>query len=234
MRLVIMQPYLFPYIGYFQLLKSCDKFIFYDDVNFIKGGWINRNRILVNGKDHMFSVPLKNISSYNLINQTEINKNQYTGWYSKFLKTVEQNYKKAPYFYETITIITEVLDEPPEYISDLASKSIITVASYLKLPIDFVTSSTIYNNSHLRAAERVLDICTKESASIYINTIAGKELYTEEEFSRNSMHLKFLKTGDITYKQFNNEFIPWLSIIDLMMFNPIKVIHQFLDRYELL
>lgn len=233
MRLAIMQPYLFPYIGYFQLLKSCEKFVFYDDVNYIKGGWINRNRILANGKEYLFTVPLKNISSFQSIRETEIDKGQYRSWYSKFLKTIEQNYKKAPYYNETTAMISSVFDKQPDYISELARNSIMAVVSYLKIPLEVVNSSVIYNNSHLSAAERVLDICKKESASIYINTIAGKELYAEEEFVRKGIQLKFLKAESIAYRQLNNEFIPWLSIIDVIMFNSLEGIRSLLERYEL-
>lgn len=234
MRLAIMQPYLFPYVGYFQLLKSCDKFVFYDDVNYIKGGWINRNRILANGKEHLFAVPLSNISSFQLINKTEINEKQYASWYSKFLRTVEQNYKKAPYFNETFALITEVFERQHDYISELATNSIIAIATYLQLPVGLVKSSAIYENSHLKGSERVIDICKKEVASIYINPIGGKELYAAEDFARNGIHLKFLKPGNVIYKQFKNEFIQWLSIIDVMMFNPVDEINIMLDSFELM
>ena len=84
MKLAIMQPYIFPYLGYFQLLNSVDHFVFYDDVNFIKGGWVNRNQLLINNQNKFFTVPLKKIISFTPINEVEIHKKLYPNWRSKF------------------------------------------------------------------------------------------------------------------------------------------------------
>lgn len=93
MKIAIMQPYIFPYIGYFQLINAVDKFIIYDDVNYIKQGWINRNKILLNNEDYLFTFPLKNASSYKKINEIELSENLYSKWKIKFFKTLEV-YKK--------------------------------------------------------------------------------------------------------------------------------------------
>jgi len=93
-----MQPYVFPYIGYFQLIELADVFVFYDDVNFIKQGWINRNNVLANNKSLLFTIPLNKISSFVKINEVIINENFFNKWQNKFLRTIEQSYKKAPFF----------------------------------------------------------------------------------------------------------------------------------------
>ncbi|MFW5701046.1 MAG: WbqC family protein, partial [Cyclobacteriaceae bacterium] len=127
MKLAIMQPYLFPYIGYFQLIHAVDKFVFYDDVDFIKQGWISRNNILLNNQFFTFTVPLVSISSNQKINRTEIHLHQYQNWRKKFFKTLNQAYKKAPFYKVVMPIIDEVFGAEHKYINDLARESIIRV-----------------------------------------------------------------------------------------------------------
>lgn len=105
MKIAVMQPYLFPYIGYFQLLNAVDMFVVFDDVNFIKKGWINRNNILVNRQKYLFTVPLKDASQNKLIKEVQIADD---GWQEKFLKTVAQSYKKAEFFDEAFALIEKL------------------------------------------------------------------------------------------------------------------------------
>lgn len=234
MKVAIMQPYLFPYIGYFQLIAAVDKFVVYDDVNFIKGGWINRNNILVNKKSTLFTVPLHNSSSFMLINETRINLKFYTIWKIKFLRTIEQSYKKAPFFNEVYALIANVLDNyEGDLISKLAVNSIKSVCEYLKIQTEIIPTSEIYNNKNFSGQERVLDICSIENATDYINPIGGLQLYSKETFKEKELILNFIKSLPIEYKQFNNEFIPWLSIIDVLMFNSVDEVKIILDKYEL-
>lgn len=233
-RLAIMQPYLFPYIGYFQLLYSTDRFISYDDVTFIKQGWINRNRILLNGKDHIFSVPLKAISSFRLIKETEIDNSSYKEWKKKNLKTIEQAYKKAPYYEQVYPLVNNVFESEDKSISKLALNSIKAVCSYIGLKINCILSSEKFNNHELSAQARILDICTKEKAAQYINMKGGMTLYSKADFAEQNITLNFLEPELISYPQFKDEFIPWLSIIDVMMFNDPGQIKAMLDRYKLL
>lgn len=234
MKLAIMQPYFFPYIGYFQLINAVDKFVFYDDVNFIKQGWINRNNILVNNNKHLFAFPIEKISSFKSIAETKINKNLFEKKKQKFFKTIKISYKKAPYYREISGLVFSTLNQNSEYISDYAKESIVSVLKYLNIETKIIISSTIYKNNYLNSTKRVLDICQKENAKIYINPSGGKKIYSDLEFNKNSIELKFLKTGDIKYKQLENEFVPNLSIIDLMMFNSKNEIKKMLNNYELI
>ncbi|MES2411555.1 MAG: WbqC family protein [Bacteroidota bacterium] len=234
MKLAIMQPYLFPYIGYYQLVNAVDKFVVYDDVNFIKQGWINRNAILVNGKPNLFTVPLENQSSFSKINETLINQKIYPLWKKKFLKTIEQNYNKAPFFQEVFPIIQSTFDIEAKNIAALAAKSLKTISNYIGITTVFEDSSTVYQNQNLSSQNRVLDICKKENTSVYINPIGGLELYSVKDFSENNITLHFLKSGNVSYKQFNPEFVPNLSIIDVLMFNDVNTIKEFLTNYELI
>lgn len=233
MKIGIMQPYIFPYIGYFQLINSVDKFVIYDDVSFIKQGWINRNRILLNCNPHIFTLPLKNASSFQAINKTELNKTLYDGWLNKFVKTLEGAYAKAPHFKEAYPLICDVLKADAENISDVARLSIKEVCNYVGLKRDFVDTSAIYNNIDLRSAERVIDICRKEEGKTYINPIGGQELYSKEMFSEQGLELFFVQSKPMSYGQFKCEYVPWLSIIDLMMFLSKDEILSYFDNYQL-
>jgi hypothetical protein len=233
MKLGIMQPYIFPYIGYFQLIHAVNKFIFYDDVNFIKQGWINRNRILSNNAELLFSVPLEQISSYNRINETKISNSLYTKWQSKFLKTIVQSYKKAPYFSTAYPIIENTFSGKYDHINQICTKSIISVINYLEIDTELVMTSTIYNNNHIAGQDRVIDICIKEKSTTYINLSGGMELYNRPDFKAAGLNLYFIKSKPICYAQFGNDFIPRLSIIDVMMFNSPSEISRLIDNYEI-
>jgi len=231
MKLGIMQPYFFPYIGYFQLIHAVDKFVVYDDVSYIKQGWINRNRILISGQPHYFTVPIATASSSKSIREVQVCRGD---WRSKLLKSVDHAYKRSPFFSEVFPLIEEVLLSDEASISRLAFASILTVATYLGIKTEFVETSAIYGNEQLKAQERVIDICRIESASHYINPIGGLELYSKQSFSSCGIDLKFVRSKFVEYAQFRNDFVPWLSIIDVLMFNGKDKTHDFLAEYELL
>jgi len=229
-----MQPYLFPYIGYFQLVKLVDKFVIYDDVNFIKQGWINRNNILVQGNALLFTLPVSNQSSFLKINEVLINDKLYGSWKVKFLRTLEQSYKKAPYFNEVYSLVENVLSiNVNTSIAEIATRSIAGVCKYLKVDTEIIKSSVIYNNIDLKGKQRVIDICQKEKGQHYINPVGGQELYDKTYFKENNLELNFIKALPLSYKQFGNEFVPWLSIIDVLMFNSIEEVDALLNEYDL-
>ncbi|MCU0338885.1 MAG: WbqC family protein [Spirosomaceae bacterium] len=231
MRLAIMQPYFLPYIGYLQLIQAVDKFVFYDDVNYINKGWVNRNRMLLNGQEYLFTIPLKDASQNKRIN--EISLSDDPKWRDKLLKTIEQSYKKAPYFGETFGLIEQILRLPTTNLSEWIFGSFGLLNAHLGITTEIVASSGIYQNTHLKAQERILDICRQERATHYINPIGGTELYDKATFETEGMTLNFLKTNRIEYPQFKNEFVPWLSILDVMMFNTPETIQDFLEEYAL-
>ena len=232
MRLAIMQPYLFPYIGYFQLMKAADKFIILEDVSFINKGWINRNNMLINGKSNLFSIPLLDASQNKNINTIELSNDKK--WRIKFIKTLEMAYKKAPLYTTIFPIIETIIFSESIYISELIKNSFININKYLKIDTEIITSASHYNNEDLKGQDRILDICVKEKATKYYNLIGGKDLYSKELFEKKGIELKFIKSKEIQYRQFNSEFIPWLSIIDILMFNDLEVVNSFLENYELI
>ncbi|HEX8265014.1 MAG TPA: WbqC family protein [Pyrinomonadaceae bacterium] len=230
MRIAVMQPYLFPYIGYFQLLNAVDKFIVFDDVNFIKKGWINRNNILVNRQKYLFTVPLKDASQNKLIKEIEIAEGD---WQEKFLKTVAQSYKKAEFFDETFALIEKIVRSGESFLAKLILQSLRLLKDALKINAEIVPSSEIYNNRELKAQDRILDICKQENATKYVNPMGGTELYDRQIFSENGVKLFFLKTQPFSYRQFGEEFAPNLSIIDVLMFNGFSKTREFLTRFTL-
>lgn len=231
MRLAIMQPYFFPYIGYYQLIHAARKHVVYDDVNFIKNGWINRNRILVNGAPHYINVAIRGASSFHAIKGTAIDPSAL--WREKLLKSIEYNYKRAPCFPAVFPVISDLIRFPSSELSEYLLNSLNGVLRYLKIGTALVESSATYGNGELRAQERIVDICRREGANEYINVIGGMPLYRKDDFARNGIQLRFMKSMLTPYKQFAEPFVPALSIIDVMMFNPVEAITRMLDRYEL-
>lgn len=232
MKLGIMQPYFFPYIGYWQLMNAVDKYVVYDDVNFIKGGWINRNRILVNGKPQYFNVQMKGASPFKLINEIEINNSEIS--INKNLKTIYMAYHKAPYFSKVNLLIEKILKNQTPNLTEYIFNSIKCIAEYLNIKTEIIISSKISKNNELKNQDKVIEICKKLNATEYYNAIGGMELYSFDDFRKNDITLSFLKTNDISYKQFNNEFIPNLSIIDVMMFNSQEEIKAMLNDFTLI
>lgn len=230
--IAIMQPYLFPYVGYVQLIHAADRFVFYDDVQYIKGGWINRNRILINRKPSWFTVPCHNESYTELINQVEHAMNSRSR--KKLLKKLKFTYARAPFFDRVYSGVEQVLKTDTAYIGALAMESVMWVSEYLDLDCQFTTSTGAYGNREMDAADRLIDICRQEGAYHYINMIGGRELYQKEYFSGEGIQLDFLKPEAIPYEQFGEDFVPWLSIIDILMFNsPEKIRTDLLPTYNL-
>ena len=231
MKIAIMQPYFFPYIGYFQLINAVDKFVFYDDVNFIKGGWINRNKILINGEKKYFTINLKKSSSFKKVNQIYIG-----GRTKKLIKTINQSYSKAPYFNQVFPIIEEIIlnINSSSLISEIAAISVIKTSEYLGLKTIFeISSEKYYETKSLEKSERLIKICKLNNTDTYINALGGKELYKKETFIKDKIDLFFLQSKITEYEQFENDFIPCLSIIDVIMFNSPEEIQEMLNQYEL-
>jgi hypothetical protein len=232
-KLAIMQPYFFPYIGYFQLMNIADTFVIYDNVKFIKDGWVNRNRIRVNQKDKVFTVPLKKDSYTALINERFLAKEQWFRERRKLIMQIEQNYRKAPCFDNSYSIIADCIQNDSERLVDLIGFSLRRLRSYLGISCELMLSSTLDIDHSLKGQDKVLSICNEMGATQYINAIGGVDLYNKKTFRDAGVELSFIKSKEIVYPQFENEFIPWLSIIDVMMFNPVDQIQEYLNRYEL-
>jgi len=206
MKIAIMQPYFLPYIGYWQLINAVDKFVILDDVNYINKGWINRNNILVNSNAKLFTIPLSEASQNKKINEISISDD--VKWIANLLKTIEYSYKKAPLFNQALPIIQDCVTFGDKNLSAFIYNSTKNICNYLNIETQIIPSSSQYNNDDLKASARILDICIRENTDEYINPIGGTELYDKSTFLEKGINLHFLKTSDIKYSQFNDDFIP--------------------------
>jgi WbqC-like protein family len=234
MKLAVMQPYLFPYLGYFQLIAAADTFVVYDDVPFIRGGWINRNRLNVNGSPTYFSVPIEDASSFRSIRETNVQAAQYPRWRRKFFGTIEGSYRKASCYSVIRPMLEAVFPEDERgTIAEVARRSLTAVCDHCGIATRFVESSTAYENAHLHKAARLIDICKRERSDTYINAQGGQELYTKEEFSAHAISLQILRSVPVPYPQPPSEgFIANLSMIDVMMHNSREQLAQHLKSFE--
>jgi hypothetical protein len=232
MKLAIMQPYIFPYIGYFQLLNYVDRFVLYDNVNFINKGWINRNNILINKQAGLFTIPLKKASQNKLINEIEILDDGK--WKAKFLKTVELSYKKSPYFTETFSLIKEIVLIEENNLSKFIHSSLILITQYLNINTSINNSSSAVKKSQLKAQDRIIEICKDIKATNYVNPIGGINLYDKANFEAENIKLNFIKSEDFEYQQYNHSFVNHLSIIDVLMFNSLEEVNILLNKFKLL
>lgn len=228
MKLAVMQPYLFPYIGYFQLMNAVDEFVIYDNIEFTKKGWINRNRILVNGKDEYLTIPLKKDSDYLDV------KDRYLAeiWQierKKMLNRIMESYRKSLHFNNVYPIVEKCLLFEETNLFEFVLNSINIIKEYLGICTPLIISSTISINHQLKSEKKVIEICKTRKADIYINPIGGTELYNINDFKKEGIDMYFLKSDEIRYKQFNNDFVPFLSIIDVMMFNSKEEIRKLLE-----
>lgn len=233
MKLAIMQPYLFPYIGYFQLMNACDHFVVYDDVQFIKSGWINRNRLLSNGQPCYFNFRLKGSSTFDKI-QEKMFIDQIDRDKEKFLKSLQGMYGKAPYFAETYQLIRRIIEVDEPRVSCFVAHTLEELAAHFGMDITFHRSSDMDIPADIHGQERVLWINKHLGSAEYINVAGGMELYDKDVFRQHGLELRFLQPQLEPYPQFKNEFVPGLSIIDVMMFNPREKIVEMLGDYQLL
>ena len=233
MKIGVMQPYLFPYIGYWQLINAVDKFVILDDVNFIMRGFINRNSILINGCAHRFTIPVQNASQNRLICDTKLKFNSEEK--NKFLEKVRFSYKKAVYFAEGYKLVEEIIMNSTDDLTDYIAYSLDCIMQYLGIITPIFRSSQIEKNQELKAQDRIIAICKGLDGDTYINPSGGRSLYSHYIFEQASLKLCFLEPlmGSIAYKQFDNEFVNYLSIIDVIMFNDVASIQRFLTMYEL-
>lgn len=233
MKLAIMQPYLFPYIGYFQLINSVDTFVVYDNIQFTKKGWIQRNRILVNGTDNLISLPLKKDSDYLNINERFLSEN-FEVEKLKITRKIEGAYKKAPFFENTFPIIKSILNYEDINLFNYVFNSINILNNYLGIEVKLIKSTDLnIDIQDFKGQNKVIEICKVLNTQVYINAIGGVKLYDKEVFFNEDIELKFIKSGNIKYKQFKNEFVPWLSIIDVMMFNTKEEVQDMLNKFDL-
>ena len=223
-----MQPYFMPYIGYWQLMAAVDTYVVYDDVNYIKGGWVSRNNILLNGQKHMFTITLNGASPNKLFNEISIKDD-----FKKFSRVIESAYRKAPYYAEINALLDKIYNYEDKSLGAFMLNSFQVVLDYLEIDTKLVLSSMIEKDNDLRGKDKVKHICHLLGADTYYNAIGGQELYDKEDFKADGIDLYFVKTELSPYPQLKNDFVPGLSMIDVLMFNDPIEVKQLLTNYKL-
>jgi hypothetical protein len=226
-KIAIMQPYFFPYIGYFQLINLVDEFIVYDNIEFTKKGWINRNRILVNGHDSYITLPLRKDSDYLDVRDRSL-ADVWSSERKKLLNRITSAYRNSPNFELVYPVIETCVLLDDKNLFRFIFNSLSIINEYLQIKTPIIISSTISINHELKAEKKVLALCKAMNATEYINPIGGVKLYRKDDFSNEGIDLYFIKSIDLKYKQFDHAFVPWLSIIDVMMFNSKDEIRKYL------
>lgn len=231
LSLGIMQPYFLPYIGYFQLIGAVDEFLIYDNIKYTKKGWINRNRFLLNGKDAFFTLPLLKASDDLDVVERDLAEAFNRG---KLLNQLRGAYAKAPQFSSVFPLLERIVGYPDDNLFRYIHHSVTEICVYIGIETPILISSTVDIDHSLKAQDKVLALCKARGAGTYINPIGGMELYGRDAFSAEGIDLKFHKASPFVYTQFGNEFAPWLSIVDVLMFNPLdRVRDAVFNRYEL-
>ncbi|MGQ4604352.1 WbqC family protein [Aeromonas veronii] len=227
--IAVMQPYIFPYLGYYQLVNMADIFILYDDVNFIKGGYINRNNILVDGAAQRFTLPVPGASSNKKICELSFSPDT-----KKILKTISQAYSKAPFYSDVYPLIEMVLRTDERSIAVVCQEGIKSVFDYLGDDKKIIKSTDLAYDRGASPADRLIEMTKLFDDSVYVNSIGGQALYDKEYFEARSVELKFMKMKSVQYSQGEGEFIPNLSMIDVLMWCEPKIIKKLLSEYVFL
>lgn len=232
MIVALMQPYFFPYIGYFQLMHAVDCFVFYDDAQYMKGGWINRNRILLHGKPSWWTYPVVHDDFRLPINQRTYHRSDRQ--VTSLLDKVAGAYRDAPCFDDTFAMLSGQLRGGSDNVAAFNRAHAQQVATdSLGIRCEFLASSQIDCDPALRGQDRVIAICRQLGADVYVNAIGGLELYDHGTFEDAGIQLRFLRTGAVDYPQFGDDHVPSLSIIDVLMFNAPRHRSALLERYQL-
>jgi len=230
--MAIMQPYFFPYLGYYQLAGAVERFLFYDDVQFIKGGYIARNRVLLGQQEWMFSVPLAGASSNKLITEVKVDVGKWPTWKSKFLRTLAQNYVRAPQRDQGLALVEEVLQLEDDGIGTLAAASVTKVMKAIGRTTRFQRSSEMAIRRDLTFEDRILHVCQREGVELYLQSPGGAELYSCARWEAEGIALRFLRPSFPKYLR-KGPWLPGLSIIDILMHVELQELSTMLDQYTL-
>jgi hypothetical protein len=229
MKVAIMQPYLFPYIGYFQLINAVDTFVFYDDADYIQRGWVNRNRMLIGNEPKYFTVPVCKASLGTPINEIIIK--DFKAWKINFLKSIYMNYKKSKNFdflYDLLDLFLKNNDF--EKIDDLASSSVKFISEVLDIKVIFLNSSNLYIDTKLNREQKIEMILDKLKGNTILLPPGSKNLY--ESWQPNGFSKHTLALPSLSYNQRINGFVPNLSIIDVLMHNYVNEVVEMINSYK--
>ena len=232
MRVAIMQPYFFPYVGYLQLIGAVDLFIVYDNIKYTKKGWINRNRMLQSGKDVMFSLPLRSDSD-----SLDVRDRSLAADFNrdKFLNQLRGAYSRAPNFAQVFPMVERAVRHEDTNLFAYLHHALIRTCQHLGLTTPMRVSSTVEIDHGLKNQDKVIALAMAVGATTYVNAIGGLGLYDRDAFQAKGLELQFIRSRPFEYRQFGDPFVPWMSIIDLLMFNPLGTVRDCVsNHYQLI
>lgn len=234
MKLAIMQPYLFPYIGYYSLIKNTDYFIFFDTPQYIRKGWINRNRIIGGNKEPVyFGVPVEKCERETAIKDVKIADDKQ--WKDKILGQLTVYKKRAPYYNDVISLVKDVVSDESGSISELAIKSIVKSCEFMNLDL----KSSVYSEMNLKDIkvkepdEWALEITKELKYDTYVNPPGGKTFFDGDKYKEAGIKLEFLSQDLVAYNQRIHTFLPGLSMIDILMFCKPEEVMEMMESYKL-
>jgi len=230
-----MQPYFMPYIGYFSLIKHVDQFILFDTPQFIRHGWIERNKVLKPNNEPLYiKVPLQKHTRDTQINKVVINNSE--NWKEKILAQLIPYKKKAPYYNVVIKLLQDIFEDETESIVELNYISLRKICDYLNIKTEIkIWSEMNIGIEQVNAPDEwALNICKALDIKEYYNAIGGNTFFDKCKYEKAGISINFIETESIAYKQFSNMFVPFLSIIDILMFNSMEEVKEMLDKYDLI
>jgi hypothetical protein len=230
MKVAIMQPYFVPYIGYYQLIRFVDLFVVYDNIEYTKKGWFARNRILKNGEAELIGLTIAKGPDNAHVVDRYLADTFHSKDKIKLKNKIQEQYRKAPFFNETMPVINDILACDANNLFEFIFNSLKITTGHLGITTPMVRSSEIAIDHSLRSENKVLAICEALGAKQYVNPIGGVDLYSRERFQQKDIELSFLKANNIEYSQAGDPFIPFLSIIDVMMYNSLDKITDYLTQ----
>lgn len=231
MKLGIMQPYYFPYLGYIQLMNAVDQFVILDHVQFAKRGWIHRNRILVEGHIKPIHLKIDHMTQHRTIREHERILDPVHETYQ--LRLLHHAYQRAPSYADVMPMVERIIQNEERNVATYLETLLTEVRDYLEMDTELLVASSLDYDKSLKCEQLVLEICHHLRTSHYINAIGGQELYDKQRFAESGVPLDFIQMDAVEYAQFGHPFTPNLSIIDVLMFNSKTKMRELLDAYTL-
>lgn len=219
----VMQPYLFPYIGYYQMAALADQFVFLDDANFIVRGYINRNHMLLNGRAHRFTVPVSDASQNRAIRD-----HHYPDRGQELIRQLQSAYRAAPYLQSALPLIERVFEEGDGNVAVTNGLSVQRILEYVGLERRWLRSSDLLAQGQFKGSRWIIEICRKLNASRYLNLPGGRSLYEPAAFDKENIALQFVEPAFPPYDQ-RCPFVPGLSMVDMLMWCDTQAIRTMLQ-----
>ena len=230
--IAVMQPYLFPYLGYFQLIAAADVFVLGDDLQYVRSGWVNRNRILQSDQARLVTFPLKKDRF-----QLQINQRQLCDYFSeeaeRLIHLIAEAYAEAPYFAQVMPLIERLIRFPQQNVALYAEHAIREICTFLQIETPIMRSSDLILGHPADKQERVTRIAHTFEADTFMTPQGGSVIYDRDRFARNGLKVRFFRMDAVDYPQFGAPFVANLSIIDVLMFNCVEQVQQRLTQFQL-